>query len=348
MSTMTLKQVSHMLRCASQDMVNPRYRNKFKVAADAIDAHLTSREANGEAVGVVKTTIGGWGTALLTEKGQNLPDGTVLYTHHAAQEAAKPVERAKSKRAVFEDANARDAWRYRRLRSAPVGVPGVPCIAVPASAMSGEYVNAEQADAAVDEAEMPKNDVVVAYIETTPSGSQGLVWADHPANTEGHVFTPLVVGGQPKPEQAVGDGGQDHVAEVTHLYSDNYGHHHRIKWVNHYDNAFPVGTKLYVRPRPAVATPAEVTEEMVEAVGSALYIHWPDVNEQAKNAYRKKVRDALTTALAAQPSTVGVPEELDIADAGFNGADERERGYVEGWNACRKSLIATTPEPTHD
>ncbi|MGE7139179.1 dATP/dGTP pyrophosphohydrolase domain-containing protein, partial [Luteibacter sp. NPDC031894] len=30
--------------------------------------------------------------------------------------------------------------------------------------------------------------------------------ADHPANTVGHIFTPLVIGGQPKPEQAVGDG----------------------------------------------------------------------------------------------------------------------------------------------
>jgi len=65
---------------------------------------------------------------------------------------------------------------------------------------------------------------------------------------------------KPKPEQAVGDGVDDHVAVVVDLRSDNYGHHHRIKWVNHYENAFPAGTKLYTTPRPAVATPVEVTE----------------------------------------------------------------------------------------
>lgn len=36
------------------------------------------------------------------------------------------------------------------------------------------------------------------------------------------------------------------------------------------------------------------SEEDVESVGKALYIYWDDVNEQAKNAYRKKVRAALT------------------------------------------------------
>lgn len=42
---MTLEQVSHMLRCASQDMVNPRYRDKFKSSADSIDAHLAAQYA---------------------------------------------------------------------------------------------------------------------------------------------------------------------------------------------------------------------------------------------------------------------------------------------------------------
>lgn len=42
---MKLEQVSHMLRCASQDMVNPRYRDKFKSSADSIDAHLVAQSA---------------------------------------------------------------------------------------------------------------------------------------------------------------------------------------------------------------------------------------------------------------------------------------------------------------
>jgi hypothetical protein len=42
---MTLEQVSRMLRCASEDMVNPRYRTKFKDSADAIDAHLATLPA---------------------------------------------------------------------------------------------------------------------------------------------------------------------------------------------------------------------------------------------------------------------------------------------------------------
>lgn len=39
-----------------------------------------------------------------------------------------------------------------------------------------------------------------------------------------------------------------------------------------------------------------VDEQMVDFVGSALYIYWHDVNEQARNAYRNKVRTALIAA----------------------------------------------------
>ncbi|MGE7137901.1 hypothetical protein ACQKIE_09765, partial [Luteibacter sp. NPDC031894] len=37
-----------------------------------------------------------------------------------AQQAAQPAEQPRGDDMWFEDANARDAWRYRRLRSAPV------------------------------------------------------------------------------------------------------------------------------------------------------------------------------------------------------------------------------------
>lgn len=38
-------------------------------------------------------------------------------------------------------------------------------------------------------------------------------------------------------------------------------------------------------------------DAMIEVVGNALYIYWNDVNEQAKAAYRKKIRAALELAL---------------------------------------------------
>lgn len=40
-----------------------------------------------------------------------------------------------------------------------------------------------------------------------------------------------------------------------------------------------------------------VTDEMVEIVGSSLYVYWNDVDDTAKKAYRKKVRSALDEAL---------------------------------------------------
>jgi hypothetical protein len=43
------------------------------------EAPAPTGEQAGEVVGAVKETIGGWGTALLTETGKSLPDGTKLY-----------------------------------------------------------------------------------------------------------------------------------------------------------------------------------------------------------------------------------------------------------------------------
>lgn len=43
-----------------------------------------------------------------------------------------------------------DAERYRKLRNAPLGVSGVPCIAIPKGDNSGDFVNYDEADAVVD------------------------------------------------------------------------------------------------------------------------------------------------------------------------------------------------------
>lgn len=44
----------------------------------------------------------------------------------------------------------KDAERYLKLRNAPLGVDGVPCVALPKGERSGDYINADYLDAAVD------------------------------------------------------------------------------------------------------------------------------------------------------------------------------------------------------
>ena len=54
----------------------------------------------------------------------------------------------------------------------------------------------------------------------------------------------------------------------------------------------------------------QVTNHAVDSIGAALYIHWNDVNETSRNAYRKKVRAALesiTLPLTTRPMTEQQP-----------------------------------------
>lgn len=44
----------------------------------------------------------------------------------------------------------KDAERYLKLRNAPLGVDGVPCVALPKGERSGDYINDDYLDAAVD------------------------------------------------------------------------------------------------------------------------------------------------------------------------------------------------------
>jgi len=44
---------------------------------------------------------------------------------------------------------------------------------------------------------------------------------------------------------------------------------------------------------------------------------------------------------------VAVPDEMTTHDlGGFGGTDERERGYVDGWNACREAMLSDHHHPT--
>lgn len=56
---------------------------------------------------------------------------------------------------------------------------------------------------------------------------------------------------------------------------------------------------------PAPATGGTVDAAMVDPIGAALYVYWNDVNERARNAYRKKIRAALEAAIAAPDRAPG-------------------------------------------
>jgi hypothetical protein len=46
-------------------------------------------------------------------------------------------------------------------------------------------------------------------------------------------------------------------------------------------------------------------------------------------------------AILSLPVATKVPDEITTHDSGgFSGMDERERGYVYGWNACREAMLA--------
>jgi hypothetical protein len=50
---------------------------------------------------------------------------------------------------------------------------------------------------------------------------------------------------------------------------------------------------------------------------------------------------AMSDKYASLPIAAKVPDEITTHDSGgFAGMDERERGYVEGWNACREAMLA--------
>lgn len=60
----------------------------------------------------------------------------------------------------------RDAERWRKTRNAPIGVPGVPCLAMPEGERSGHYVNGEHADAAIDGMPWPETShIAIAAIK---------------------------------------------------------------------------------------------------------------------------------------------------------------------------------------
>jgi hypothetical protein len=72
-------------------------------------------------------------------------DGIALRLDYAESALAAERERA--------EANARDAGRYRALRESPLYEPyGTPRIALPTSRMKGDFINGEDADAAIDAA----------------------------------------------------------------------------------------------------------------------------------------------------------------------------------------------------
>ncbi|NID15431.1 hypothetical protein [Luteibacter yeojuensis] len=96
-----------------------------------------------------------------------MPDGAALpLCHHATNgvdqarakfiaDACNAALASPSAGAVVPEDLARDATRYRKLCNSQMGVPGVACIALPSGPRSGDYVTAEDADAAVDGLPLP-------------------------------------------------------------------------------------------------------------------------------------------------------------------------------------------------
>ena len=114
-------------------------------------------------------------------------------------------------------------------------------------------------------------------------------------------------------------------------------------------------------PRPAVATPAEVTASnpvmpysgteasaMMFAVIEDIMSQARGTNESAHDFvswHLPRIRSLLQwidAALATQPSTVGVLEMATIDDARKRGYQDNARGWVAGWNDCRFAMLAAT------
>jgi len=79
----------------------------------------------------------------------------LAYSRPIAEKASQAALRSQGK--VVEDAE-----RYRKVRNAPIGVAGVPCIALPTGDRSGDFVNGEHADAVVDG--LPLSEVVATTV----------------------------------------------------------------------------------------------------------------------------------------------------------------------------------------
>lgn len=94
------------------------------------------------------------------------------------------------------------------------------------------------------------------------------------------------------------------VAEVVNLRSDNYGHHHRIKWLDHYNTAYPVGTRLYATPTIPTGhrvVPVEPTEAMVKAGEGAGYWGYHESSQATRKDDEGSTTDIYQAMLAAAP-----------------------------------------------
>ncbi len=90
------------------------------------------------------------------------------------------------------------------------------------------------------------------------------------------------------------------VAEVVSLRSENYGHHHRIKWLDHYENALPVGTKLYTPPRPVSVPYGRIDSHCVQFMSLAL--RRTEYKKGSKGPNCDDIHLGVTAALAAAPA----------------------------------------------
>lgn len=159
---------------------------------------------------------------------------------------------------------------------------------------------------------------------------------------------------QPKPEQAVGDGGWRHAAnEWADVATNGIVVLQNVRdGITTFDDAIAEWRKNVERarasqpttPRLAVATPAEVTDEQVKRATVAFNDYSPRSDRVSIQPGRcwdhRQMRVALEAAALAAQRPAGVPEAKvsepdDHPDAGL---------YIKGWNDCREAMIAAAPE----
>lgn len=108
-------------------------------------------------------------------------------------------------------------------------------------------------------------------------------------------------------------------------------------------------------PRPAVATPAEVTDGSIKRYRVRLVPEASALDGFVAAMVEDTSGDMVSyvdhcAALAAQPSAVGVPEERKASLYPDESREDQAIGaaYDRGWNDCRKAILATAPEvPSH-
>lgn len=364
MSTMTLKEAAHKLRLHAEfqaslggagELLGPL---DILLVADAIDAHLTSRDAKGDAVAWIDHTDSG---VFLRTLGacralEDLPHGTRLYTHPSTQQAAQSAEQPSGEHCTSCDDTgeihrADGEWlgscncgaAQPKPEQADVSRDPFSALArgIKESGGDGQWRPCsgcyDTEDRHPTQRYMHSN-VLGCDIGNgcRECGGMGVVWQD---------FSQYETTSEDVSEQAVGDGV---AVTITQVRTGVKG----ADWTP-YGMNLPVGTKLY--PRPAVATdPHHDGQCEWKWDGSQLWHKdrmvktWTVVKRIHPTPKRIAILNALMNPAVATAGD-GVTEEMVLAAAKVvsdDWEDESEdvkRGLLEIQRAALTAALASRP-----